>query len=326
MSSRAPPRSSARPRRSRSRATSIPTPTRSAPCSGSRRSSARAGPTTVCSFPNEPLEPPRWASLLPGLDDLVEVADYPDAPAVMVTCDCASFDRLGRAAAAAASSARRGHLDRPPPFERRARDDPVGRSRRSSTCEMVFRLIDGDGRRHAGRDRGLPVRRPRHGHRPVPVRGHARPRRSASPPRSVSIRSITRAWCRRCTRTTAASTCGSRRWRWRGHGRDGGRSGLDVPDAGRPGRRGRRARGDRRPDRPHPHGPRRGRRGRAQATAGRTVQGECALARRARPGGDRRRLRRRRTPAGGRLHLGARPRRDDRAAGRRAARRARSLP
>ena len=39
------------------------------------------GTTTVCSFPNEPLKLPRWASFLPGSDDLVEVADYPRAPA-----------------------------------------------------------------------------------------------------------------------------------------------------------------------------------------------------------------------------------------------------
>ena len=35
------------------------------------------GTATVCSFPNEPLKLPCWASFLPGSDDLVEVADYP---------------------------------------------------------------------------------------------------------------------------------------------------------------------------------------------------------------------------------------------------------
>jgi len=29
------------------------------------------GARTVCSFPNEPLDPPRWARLLPGSEDLV---------------------------------------------------------------------------------------------------------------------------------------------------------------------------------------------------------------------------------------------------------------
>ena len=62
------------------------------------------GTATVCSFPNEPLKLPRWASFLPGSDDLVEVADYPDAPAVMVTCDCASFDRLGPLGSAASNA------------------------------------------------------------------------------------------------------------------------------------------------------------------------------------------------------------------------------
>ena len=53
------------------------------------------GTTTVCSYPNEPLEPPRWAAFLPGSEELVDLRRFPAAPSVMVTCDCASFDRLG---------------------------------------------------------------------------------------------------------------------------------------------------------------------------------------------------------------------------------------
>ena len=48
------------------------------------------GASTVCSFPNDPPEPPRWARLLPGSQDLVAVGAFPKAPDVMVTCDCAS--------------------------------------------------------------------------------------------------------------------------------------------------------------------------------------------------------------------------------------------
>jgi len=49
---------------------------------------------TVCSFPNDPFEPPRWASMLPGTDALVPPSAFPKDPAVMVTCDVASLDRL----------------------------------------------------------------------------------------------------------------------------------------------------------------------------------------------------------------------------------------
>src|ERR1700675_2191000 len=53
------------------------------------------GIVTTCSFPNEPLDSPRWARLLPGSDALVPMKRFPDPPEVLVTCDCASLDRLG---------------------------------------------------------------------------------------------------------------------------------------------------------------------------------------------------------------------------------------
>jgi phosphoesterase RecJ-like protein len=98
------------------------------------------GVTTVCSFPNEPLDPPRWAALLPGADELVEAAAFPSAPPVMVTCDCASADRLGRLQANADRAGEVIWLD-----HHRSNDglgtislnDPDA----SSTCEMVFRLV-----------------------------------------------------------------------------------------------------------------------------------------------------------------------------------------
>ena len=52
------------------------------------------GVRTVCSFPNDPFELPRWAQELPGTESLVEPSAFPNAPAVMVTCDVASMDRL----------------------------------------------------------------------------------------------------------------------------------------------------------------------------------------------------------------------------------------
>ena len=86
---------------------------------------------------------------------------------------------------------RRGHLDRPSPFERRAGHDPAGRPGRIVHVRDGVPADRADGRRDAGRDRRLPVRRPRHRHRPVPVRGdHARdaPRRRRAPRAPVRSR------------------------------------------------------------------------------------------------------------------------------------------
>jgi len=53
------------------------------------------GTEVVVGFPNEPLELPPWAAALPVGDLVVPVRAFPPAPPVMVTCDCAAFDRLG---------------------------------------------------------------------------------------------------------------------------------------------------------------------------------------------------------------------------------------
>jgi phosphoesterase RecJ-like protein len=102
------------------------------------------GTATVCSFPNEPLVLPRWAGLLPGSEDLVEVSGFPAAPAVMVTCDCASFDRLGPLGGAASSAGELIWID-----HHRSNDGlgtiPLIDPAASSTCEMVYRLIDAMG-------------------------------------------------------------------------------------------------------------------------------------------------------------------------------------
>jgi len=102
------------------------------------------GARTICSFPNEPLEPPRWASMLPGADELVEVSEFPAAPAVMVTCDCGSFDRLAGLGAAANRAAELIWIDH------HRSNDGKGTIRlvdaaASSTCEMVVRLVDAMG-------------------------------------------------------------------------------------------------------------------------------------------------------------------------------------
>jgi phosphoesterase RecJ-like protein len=102
------------------------------------------GVRTVCSYGNEPLEVPRWASLLPGSDELVPPSAYPDAPDVMVTCDCASFDRLGALGGPASRSRELIWIDH------HRSNDGSGTIRlvdgaASSTCELVLRMIDAMG-------------------------------------------------------------------------------------------------------------------------------------------------------------------------------------
>jgi phosphoesterase RecJ-like protein len=102
------------------------------------------GVPTVCSYPNEPLELARWAAMLPGADRVVAPSAFPDAPAVMVTCDCASFDRLGQLGHAAKRAGELIWID-----HHRSNDglgtirlvDPAA----SSTCELVVGLIDAIG-------------------------------------------------------------------------------------------------------------------------------------------------------------------------------------
>jgi bifunctional oligoribonuclease and PAP phosphatase NrnA len=99
------------------------------------------GVETVCSYPNEPLEPPRWAAVLPGSERIVSPKDFPREPAVMVTCDCAAFDRLGQLGPAANRAGEVIWID-----HHRSNDGlgtiPLVDPAASSTCEMVDRLIE----------------------------------------------------------------------------------------------------------------------------------------------------------------------------------------
>ena len=84
------------------------------------------------------------SSLLPGADRLVPPADFPASPGVMVTCDCASFDRLGVLGDAATQAGELIWIDH------HRSNDGFGTIRlvdpdASSTCEMVFRLIEAMG-------------------------------------------------------------------------------------------------------------------------------------------------------------------------------------
>ena len=99
------------------------------------------GIRTACSYGNEPFDVPRWASLLPGSDELVPPSDYPEAPGLMVTCDCASFDRLGPLGGPASRAGELIWIDH------HRSNDGSGTIRlvdgdASSTCELVFDLVE----------------------------------------------------------------------------------------------------------------------------------------------------------------------------------------
>jgi bifunctional oligoribonuclease and PAP phosphatase NrnA len=98
------------------------------------------GARTICSFGNEPLDPPAWADLLAGTSELVPARDFPKRPALMVTLDCASLDRLGPLAGPAAHAAELVWID-----HHISNDGlgtiPVIDPKASSTAEMVARLI-----------------------------------------------------------------------------------------------------------------------------------------------------------------------------------------
>jgi bifunctional oligoribonuclease and PAP phosphatase NrnA len=98
------------------------------------------GTRTICSFPNEPFEPPRWLSVLSGADALVPPAQFPIEPAVMVTCDVASMDRLGQLARSAARAQTLIWIDHHVSNEGLG-TIPLIDPRASSTCELVWRLI-----------------------------------------------------------------------------------------------------------------------------------------------------------------------------------------
>ena len=105
------------------------------------------GATTIASFPNEPLDPPRWARMLPGSDALVPAKAFPKAPAVMVTCDCASFDRLVMLGASASRAGEVIWIDHHRSNDGTGATIPLIDPAASSTCELVYRLIGAIGGR-----------------------------------------------------------------------------------------------------------------------------------------------------------------------------------
>jgi phosphoesterase RecJ-like protein len=111
------------------------------------------GVRTMCSYGNDPLELPRWATLLPGTDHIVAPGGFPREPSVMVTCDCASFDRLASLGGPASRAPELIWIDH------HRSNEGYGTIRlvdpdASSTCEIVFRLIEAMG---GGFDRDVAI-------------------------------------------------------------------------------------------------------------------------------------------------------------------------
>jgi phosphoesterase RecJ-like protein len=99
------------------------------------------GKRTVCSYGNDPFDHPRWVSELPGSDALVHPRQFPKAPPVLVTLDCASLDRLGQLASTVARAGTVVWIDHHASNEGLG-TIPLIDPKASSTAEMVFRLME----------------------------------------------------------------------------------------------------------------------------------------------------------------------------------------
>jgi phosphoesterase RecJ-like protein len=98
------------------------------------------GGRTVCSYGNDPFELAPWVGALPGTHGLIPPKDFPRDPAVFVTLDSASVDRLGRLASTAARGGTVIWIDHHVSNEGLG-TIPVIDPSASSTAEIVFRLM-----------------------------------------------------------------------------------------------------------------------------------------------------------------------------------------
>jgi bifunctional oligoribonuclease and PAP phosphatase NrnA len=99
------------------------------------------GKKVVCSWGNQPLQLPRWLTPLDGQGFLVEAKDFPSEPDLMVSLDTASPDRLGMLSENARHAREVIVIDHHrtnPGFGTIVVLDPAA----SSTCELVFRLVE----------------------------------------------------------------------------------------------------------------------------------------------------------------------------------------
>jgi bifunctional oligoribonuclease and PAP phosphatase NrnA len=98
------------------------------------------GTKVVCSYGNVPFEHARWVDALPGAGALVPPNEFPKAPEVMVTLDCASTDRLGALLGAANRAKELIWIDHHLSNEG-VGTIPLIDPAASSTAEMVYRLM-----------------------------------------------------------------------------------------------------------------------------------------------------------------------------------------
>jgi phosphoesterase RecJ-like protein len=101
---------------------------------------ASQGKEVVCSWGNQPMAPPRWASALDGKRFLVEPQEFPHAPELLVALDTAAPERLGILAVNAERAEQVivvDHHRTNPGFGSIVVLDPEA----SSTAELVFRLV-----------------------------------------------------------------------------------------------------------------------------------------------------------------------------------------
>ena len=98
------------------------------------------GKRVVCSFGNVPFELPRWVHVLPASDAVVPPDEFPRAPAVLVTLDCASVDRLGALVGAMEKAEHVIWIDHHVSNEGPG-TIPVIDPEASSTAEIVYRLM-----------------------------------------------------------------------------------------------------------------------------------------------------------------------------------------
>ncbi|HEX9235471.1 MAG TPA: DHH family phosphoesterase, partial [Actinomycetota bacterium] len=99
------------------------------------------GKEVVCSWGNEPFEPPAWMAALEWAGFVVPPAEFPSEPGVLVALDTASPDRLGTLAGRAQRAREVIVLDHHRTnagFGTIAVIDPEA----SSTAELVFRLVE----------------------------------------------------------------------------------------------------------------------------------------------------------------------------------------
>lgn len=99
------------------------------------------GAEVVCSWPNEPLERPRWLDVVGEVAPIVTAREFPPAPDVMVSLDAASADRLAGLVASADRAAELIVIDHHvtnPGFGTINVVDPAA----SSSAEVAFRLIE----------------------------------------------------------------------------------------------------------------------------------------------------------------------------------------